>query len=343
MSFNLRNQKYVFRGQQLTETEYQKKIQEIDFSSFQQFSVLEKEFEKTKSQIIHKFAEINKVVNSTGDYLLNAKNCQSCFLVIDGEDLVNCWGCEGVKDCRDSYGFGQPVGSELLYEIQGIGQGYNTYFSYMTYTVNDCQYLSHSHNVKDCFGCSGLKGQRFCILNKQYTESEYRKLKQQIIAQMKQDGEYGEFFPPQFSPFGYNETEAQNFFPLTKDEALRQGYNWRDDIFITKGKEIIKELPDKIGEAPDSIVNEILACHACQRNYKIITQELKFYRAQKLPLPRLCPGCRHLKQLSWHNNPRRLYHRQCMRPGCANEFETTYAPDRPEKVYCEECYRKEIY
>ena len=24
-------------------------------------------------------------------------------------------------------------------------------------------------------------------------------------------------------------------------------------------------------------------------------------------------------------------------------IETTYAPDRPEKVYCEQCYLKEVY
>jgi len=32
-----------------------------------------------------------------------------------------------------------------------------------------------------------------------------------------------------------------------------------------------------------------------------------------------------------------------MKDGCTNEFETPYAPDRPEIVYCEECYNKEIY
>ena len=27
---------------------------------------------------------------------------------------------------------------------------------------------------------------------------------------------------------------------------------------------------------------------------------------------------------------------------CPNEFLTTYAPDRPEIVYCEECYKREV-
>ena len=28
---------------------------------------------------------------------------------------------------------------------------------------------------------------------------------------------------------------------------------------------------------------------------------------------------------------------------CKKEFETSYAPDRPEIVYCESCYNKEVY
>lgn len=27
---------------------------------------------------------------------------------------------------------------------------------------------------------------------------------------------------------------------------------------------------------------------------------------------------------------------------CPNEFETSFAPDRPEIVYCEECYQAEV-
>jgi len=41
-------------------------------------------------------------------------------------------------------------------------------------------------------------------------------------------------------------------------------------------------------------------------------------------------------------NPLRLWTRQCMREGCPNTFETSYAPDRPEIVYCEQCYLKEV-
>ena len=28
---------------------------------------------------------------------------------------------------------------------------------------------------------------------------------------------------------------------------------------------------------------------------------------------------------------------------CSAQFETSYSPDRPEIVYCENCYKQEVY
>jgi len=37
---------------------------------------------------------------------------------------------------------------------------------------------------------------------------------------MMKTGEWGEFFPASLSPFGYNETVAQEYFPLSREEVL---------------------------------------------------------------------------------------------------------------------------
>jgi hypothetical protein len=39
---------------------------------------------------------------------------------------------------------------------------------------------------------------------------------------MIRDGEWGEFFDPQLSYYGYNETIAMEYHPLTKEEALER-------------------------------------------------------------------------------------------------------------------------
>jgi hypothetical protein len=39
---------------------------------------------------------------------------------------------------------------------------------------------------------------------------------------MKSTGEWGEFFPLSLSLFGYNETVAQDYFPLAQEEAIQK-------------------------------------------------------------------------------------------------------------------------
>jgi len=110
------------------------------------------------------------------------------------------------------------------------------------------------------------------------------------------------------------------------------------------GQETIKveNLPDSIKEVDEKILKETLVCADCQKNYRIVKPELNFYKKQFLPLPRQCPDCRYYQRFR-QRNPHQLWHRRCMKEDCSNEFETSYAPERPEIIYCEECYRKEVY
>lgn len=184
---------------------------------------------------------------------------------------------------------------------------------------------------------------------------------------MKKTREWGEFFPSKISPFGYNETIAQFYYRCTKKEALKRGFNWQDTLQITTGKETIphERIPDDISDVSNLITNEILVCKECKRNYRIIPQELSFYKTMQIPLPRKCFYCRHNDRLRIRN-PYRIWRRSCQCAGnppaggsdngvykntiehfhksshCPNEFETTYSPERKEIVYCEKCYQNEV-
>jgi hypothetical protein len=168
---------------------------------------------------------------------------------------------------------------------------------------------------------------------------------------------YGEFFPPELSPFCYNETIAQEYFPLTKEQALEQGYRWKEKEERNYTIDIKnEEIPDNIKDIDESIVNKVIECnhkncnHQCTEAFKIIEPEYQFYKRMNLPLPRLCPNCRHYNRLS-QRNPLKLWHRSCMcekeshghKGKCPEEFETSYAPERKEIVYCEGCYNREVY
>ena len=119
----------------------------------------------------------------------------------------------------------------------------------------------------------------------------------------------------------------------------------RDYTIDIKNEDIL----DNIKDIDESIIGKVIECNhkgtcneQCTEAFKIIPQELQFYQRMNLPLPRLCPNCRHYNRLK-QRNPLKLWHRQCMKEGCPNTFETSYAPDRLEIVYCEKCYQQEVY
>ena len=150
---------------------------------------------------------------------------------------------------------------------------------------------------------------------------------------------YGGQIPIDLCPWAYNETTAYEFFPLSKDEALAKGFTWRDP----DSREYLPAtvvVPDHIKEIKDDILKEILKCVSCGKNYQIIPKELQFLRRFNFPIPAHCPLCRdraRIKQL----NPMQTYKRTCDK--CDAAIETSYAPDRPEIVYCEDCYKQEVY
>jgi hypothetical protein len=159
----------------------------------------------------------------------------------------------------------------------------------------------------------------------------------------KREYRYGEFFPIEISPFGYNETVAQDYFPLLKETISDGGYNWvereKPEYQITC---LAKNLPNHIKDTGEDILNFVIECELCKRPYKIIQNEFIFLKKFNLPLPRTCFECRHQERFK-KVNLMKLWHRKCMKEGCSNEFETSYAPDRPEIIYCERCYQQEVY
>lgn len=188
------------------------------------------------------------------------------------------------------------------------------------------------------FGCVGLRKQRNCIFNKAYAAHDYDLLVGRIKAHMVETGEWGEFFPITFSPYAYNETEAHFHFPLTREQALSKGFKWKENDAREYQAQTIR-LPLRIEEVQDSVVHETLACKSCQKNYRIVSQELLFYRREGLPIPEHCQECRHRTRMK-RRNELRLWDRTCF--SCGESLKTSYTPSQPELIYCESCYEQVV-
>jgi len=340
----LRNKKYCFKNQQLPKEEYFKQMNSLNLKNYSERLKLYKEYiDLLVKDSIYKYAIIEKSVNSRGNFIFNSKDNKNIYETGDSENSKFVFCALKIRDCYDSYHIGGNS-VDMTYEVHALSGSSNVKFSHLSYDNTFVEYCDSVHNSNNLFGCVGLKKANYCILNKQYTKEEYTELKEKIIEHMKKTIEYGEFFPALLSPFGYNETQGQVYMPMNKEDALKKGFKWQDNIPFLKGKETIKpeDLPDSIDDIKDSITDEILKCIKCERNYNIVNQELELYRRMNIPIPRECPNCRYLARIALRP-ARKLWHRKCMKEGCTNEFETSYSPDRPEIIYCEKCYQQEVY
>lgn len=360
----LRNQKYNIFNKTYNKDEYDKFVIKYPLNNFNFLKMIKEQSLHYCLKIPKKNLFIENSLNVVGDYIENSKNS---FNVFQSSKVENCKHSSFIAFLRDSFDVFSTSALELSYEINSSGGLYNSKFISNCITTGALDKV-HSYNIEysfmmvscsNCFACIGLRNKQYCILNKQYTKEEYEELVPKIIKHMSDMPyinskgrvyKYGEFFPSELSPFAYNETIAQEYFPLTKEEALKQGYRWKDKEERNYNIDIKNEdIPENINDVNEDILGKVIECKnkgdektQCTEAFKIIPEELQFYRRMNLPLPRLCPNCRHYERLA-QCNPLKLWHRKCMKEGCNNEFETSYAPDRPEIVYCEKCYQSEIY
>lgn len=275
--------------------------------------------------------------NCTGNNLDKCSNAKQCFNVWNEQNCAYRWFGEGCKDCYDLTGTGR---AQLSYDSVTCDHSYGARFTVYCWKCRDLTYSDNCHGSQDLFGCCELKNQTYCIFNKKYAPEEYRKLRQQIIAQMKKTGEWGKFFPPRISPYAYNETAANDWFPLAKGEAVKLGYRWNDTLHATTlSAADATAVPDDIHDVSASLVGSPLRCQSCQGAYRITKEELNFYKKHEIPIPTKCFRCRHLRRNAVLMVGK-LYDRHCVK--CNTAIKTVYAPKRPEIVYCERCYTERV-
>ena len=372
----LKGKQYCIWNKQLTREEYQKQIEGFNLSARLDIAAFQKEVAKLWRDFPKRYMHGRKAENCTGDYVTNASNCKDAFWINNCEDSSHIFSTTGIKTCLGITA--SAFGGELMYECHAVpNQNYNLRFCDLCSNgCKDLEYCSNCDSSANLFGCVGMRKKEYCILNKQYTKEEYETLVPKIRAHMAEmpfmdNGgrayAYGEFFPPEVAPFAYNESLAQEFFPLSKEQAEENGFRWRELKEKNYGITLTPISVPRTSEIPDSITKEIIGCanegegnHNCTTAFRVTENELLFYRQNKLPLPTYCPNCRHHMRLRYRN-PIALKLRVCDCVGaissnskytnqghhshganpCGSQFETTYA-DSTEIVYCESCYQQEI-
>ena len=349
---NLRGASYYIFNEKYSREEYETKLKELKLDSWKNLKELGKkahEFWLTKPYREYNGHSLN--FNVTGEHVYTSKNSKEVYLVNGAEDCK--WTqfitVPPVKDCMDCSGWGNNT--EKVYESLGIGENSSAIMFSATCWADslNLQYCRYNISGKNNFGCVNLKRKSYCILNKEYSKEEYKKLKIKIIEDMKKNPYidklgrkyyYGEFFPLEFSYFHYNKSNAMRFCPKTREEALAEGYSWYDKEDIIYDTTINADsLPDKINDTKEEILREVIKCRECGNGYRITKGEFDLLCKMNLPLPHECSKCRENKRFARMTKPY-MYHRTCMK--CGANIYTPYSTDRPEIIYCVKCYQVEF-
>tara|TARA_Y100000310_G_scaffold219878_1_gene221304 strand:- start:179 stop:1699 length:1521 start_codon:yes stop_codon:yes gene_type:complete len=337
--FGLYRKRYCLFNKQLTKDEWEKHREELGCLNANKTALLRQKMSEIKAKVPHRGSHIFASENCTGDSIFNSKNCEQCF------DITQCEDCKYVSFTPKGIStydaiFTAPEGLELSYNVCSSLGGQRMLFTFLAYYCSDTYYSMECHHCNNLFGCASMRNNSFCIFNKQYSKEEYESLAGRIIEHMIETGEWGEYFPPLLAPICYNESNAIDYFPITKDEAVRQNWSWHDEEELVLEGEKLQKIPESIAEVNDSICDLVLTCKTSSKQYKIIPQELKFYKEMNIALPKKWPIERHNDRMKLRL-PRKLWSRICDK--CNKEHKTNYSPKRPETVYCEECYLKEVY
>lgn len=369
MCTDLRNKSYCYKNIQYIREEYKKIINSYNQSSYVGQQKALKEFEDFIKLFPRKNLSIIRSSNVSGDSILDSKDAYNVWNVRGLQNCSYIWDSFNFTDSMDTY---SGAGVDLVYESTATtGGSSNCHFCVRVYKGSrNCEYSWFLRNCSDCFGCISLMNKQYCVFNIQYTKDEYEKIVAEIKSRMLEDKEYGEFFPLYTSPFPYNDTVSHEYFPLTKKEVENMEMKWGDlEEKNYKATLSGKDLPDNIEDVTDSILKETIACedggsceHGCTKAFRIVEGELSFYRRRKIPLPTKCPNCRYYRRLAYRN-PTRLRDITCMCMGdklskgvykntvlhqhgaepCGKKIDTSIDEKADEIIYCDECYKKEIY
>ena len=92
-------------------------------------------------------------------------------------------------------------------------------------------------------------------------------------------------------------------------------------------------------EILDSLQPHQRECKECGKNFKIMAEDIEFYKKLKVPPPTLCPDCREQKRAGYRINYLPIFYKKsCSVPGHTEKIVSFYAENNPVKVYDDKYY-----
>ncbi|MDD2943649.1 MAG: hypothetical protein PHC51_11875 [bacterium] len=280
----LQNAHYCFFNEQLTKEAYSARLAEYYPSDTVRLAQLL----RAQSMQIDNTSR-DEIITGTrnesvsGRHIFDSGYVNNSSDIKRSRDMVHCQTVQDGQDCIDLSFSGGPI--KFCNECLTVSNCERVHYSHLLSNCSDSFYSEFCHSSSFLFGCNGLKNKSYCILNRQYSADEYEAVKKKIVESMIRNGEWGEFFPAEMSPFTYQESIASEYYPLKNKSSGEDKVSF----------EVRQALP----------FDETAGIYTCQlsgERYRVTKQEKIFYERKQFPIPAIAPLLRHKDRMAKRRN-----------------------------------------
>lgn len=184
---HLKQKQYCIFNKQYTKEDYEKKTKELLRLPASDNLARLKELIKT-----YPFGPTNVTHSENSDYGNHVHYSSNMYLCFDAARSQNCGYLYDSFYCKNSYDLTQCAHVELCYECRDSARLYNCDFVDWSSNCYDSSFLTDCKDCHNCFGCVGVVHRKFCILNRQYSEEEYKKIITEIKESRRKHGSVNE-------------------------------------------------------------------------------------------------------------------------------------------------------
>jgi hypothetical protein len=115
------------------------------------------------------------------DYWSFLTNCSWCYLCFNGSGNQDCIYCDKITNCRDVYDCSSLQNSYNCYGCIYLTDCSNWFYSFNCEFSKNIFFCINCINCEECIFSSNLNNKKYFIYNKEYSEEEYLKMKNEIL------------------------------------------------------------------------------------------------------------------------------------------------------------------
>ncbi|MFH1404641.1 MAG: hypothetical protein ABIH21_00900 [Patescibacteria group bacterium] len=347
-SWNKRNKQYLWWNEQLSKEEWEKRRAEVDLGDQAVFEKMRKRFEETvNTQAVWPENFNEHADNCVGEYLNKCRDCRYVYVGNNGPS-DNFYGVYYSGQSERNAFMGGASDSQDNYSCHAPYRSKGCKFVHNCINSQNLEYCIQCYDCENCFASVGLVRKKFCIFNKQYTESEYWKKLDELKYHLLETGEYGEFFPLSFSPsyvplatnMVYLTTNKEQealgavLFDPDSDGAFGEGVN--ADVFAKP-----EEVDQSIGDIDTKELSKTVFMDTDEkRPFTLLAPEIELYKKLNV-FPKAEHPVSRMRKLMLSANSAVFEKAQCVQ--CKKEIEVaknvTY---QNRKLHCRDCYLKDL-